>query len=160
MISVHRAVSKVLLLSFLHFGVCSAVAQTAPEPPTPIPYKDLGPKYEIHGDFGKLYTDFTIKGIVKKPIRKGDTHGTVRIDITHVSGALLPERKVNVALQTDSKWSEGSEVELVVREEAKLSFPEGIDDIASAPDRSHLGRLVCVVSLHERRLISPAPPAK
>ena len=134
-------------------------AQAAPEDSKPISYRDIGQLYEIHGEFGKLYTDFTIKGTVREPSGKGDNANIVRINITHLRGQPL-EQPRTVYVQVKSVLAPGSEVELVVREEAKLWYPEGIDDMLSSPDASHFNKLHCIVSLHERRLISHKPPGK
>ena len=157
---IHETLSNILLASLLHCCVCNASAQVERDSPEPISYQDIGRQYEIHGEFGKLYTEFTLKGIVKAPLPKGDHNGMVRIDVTHIRGKVLEKTRMNVTVHTKSTLPVGSEVELVVREEAKLSFPEGIDDVGSNPDTTHLGKLQCVVSLHERRVISQKPHGK
>ena len=134
----------------------SGFAGDRPEPPEAISYSDIGRRFYIEGDFGKLYADFKIRGIVLKPIGKGDENGKVRLEITHVLGKQLEKRRTEYIV-TDSQFEIDSEVELLVREEAQLWYPEGIDDMGSNPDASHLHKLRCVVSLHQRKILSRTP---
>jgi hypothetical protein len=131
-------------------------AQERPEPSEAIPYKDIGRRFYIEGKFGKLYTDFELRGIVLKPTGKGDTSGIVRLDITHIRGKEVEQRRIE-DIVTEQHLEVGSKVELLVREEARLWYPEGIDDVISSPDTSHFHKLYCVVSLHLRRILSQPP---
>lgn len=141
----------------LYVGLCSTgFPEDRPEPPVAIPYNEIGSRFYIEGDFGKLYTDFKIRGLVLKPIGKGDTSFKIRLEITHLHGKPLEKRRTEYVL-TDSQFEVGSEVELLVREEAQLWYPEGIDDLASNPDSSHLHKLSCTVSLHQRKILSQTP---
>ena len=138
--------------------LCSAsFAQDKQEPSEAIHYKDIGRRFYIAGDFGRLYTEFKIRGIVLKPTGK-DPSGTVRLEITHVRGERLNARLIK-DIVTESQFVAGSELELLVREEARLWYPEGIDDILSSPDNSYLHKLHCVVSLHQRQIISRTQPS-
>jgi hypothetical protein len=136
----------------------SSFAQDRPEPSEAIHYKDIGRRFYIEGDFGKLYTDFRIRGIVLEPTGK-DPSGTVRLGITQVRGERLETRQIK-DIVTKSKFVVGSEVELLVREEARLWYPEGIDDMLSNPDTSYFHKLYCVVSLHQREILSRTPPGE
>lgn len=139
--------------------LCSAsFAQDRPEPSEAIHYKDIGRRFYIEGDFGKLYTDFRIRGIVLKPTGR-DPGGTVRLAITHVRGERLEERQIK-DIVTESQFVVGSELELLVREQARFWYPEGIDDIISNRDASHFHKLYCVVSLHQREILSRTPPGE
>ena len=130
-----------------------------PEPSEAIHYKDIGRRFYIEGDFGKLYTDFKLRGIVLKPTGKGDTSGIARVDLTHIRGKEVEQRRI-AEIVTNRQFEIGSEVELVVREEARLWYPETIDDVGSNPDSSHFYKLHCVVSLQLRQVVSLRLPAK
>ena len=148
--------SRLLHLYGTWIALCSfVVAQEATGPPEAIHYRDIGKRFYIEGEFGKLYTDFKIRGVVLSPIGKGDTSGKVRLEITHVHDKKLDKPRYDYVV-TDSKFEVGSELHLVVREEGRLWYPEGIDAIGSAPDRTHLHKLHCVVSLHLRKILGGA----
>lgn len=146
-----------LYLTVFHCADCVADEQTKP-----INYRDIGRKCHIEGQYGKLYSDFNIKGIVRSNDPK-DPAGTVRIDLTQIREERLDKdkkKRINILVISDSMFQIGSEVELVVREEAKLWYAEGIDAMVSNPDDSHLDKLFCVVSLHQRKLVSLRLPSK
>ena len=153
------------ILNMMHCGACACVvlcsvclADDQPEPSEAIQYKDIGRRFHIEGEYGKVYTDFKIRGIILSPTGK-DPSGTVRLEITHIGGKELEEHKVKDVV-TKSQFEVRSEVELLVREQARLWHPEGIDDIGSNPDTSHLHKLQCVLSLHQREMLSCVPPGE
>ena len=152
----HSAQSQFFRIAAAWVAACTlAFAGEPPEPSEATSYRDIGTRFSIEGDFGKLYTDFKIRGVVLKPIGKGDSSGKVRLEITHVQDKKLDKPRYHYVL-TDSEFEVGSEVHLVVCEEGRLWYPEGIDAIISAPDRTHLHKLNCVVSLHLRKILDGA----
>ncbi|WP_226895664.1 hypothetical protein [Luteolibacter marinus] len=141
-----RALWTWIALSALSFAVEPS------EPPEAISYRDIGKRFFIEGDFGKLYTDFEIQGVVLQPVGKGDESDMVRMEITHIRNKRIEKPRYDYIV-TDSKFVVGSKLRLLVREEARLWHPEGIDAIVSSPDRSHLHELQCIASLHLRKIL-------
>ena len=114
-----------------------------------IPYQDLGKRYQIQGEFGKLYTDFNIRGTVLAPTGKGDKEGMVRIEMSHINGEEWSEGMIKYVI-TDKKFEVGSKVALVIREEAKLIDPNAIDQILVNPVNH---RMHCTTSLHLMKVL-------
>lgn len=135
-------------------------AEEAPQAVETIPAQEIGRKYQIEGEFGPLFSDVTIKGVVVDPPLKRykeEDEKTVWLDITEAKGRALDPIRTQVKVYTDSKFSVGAKVELVVREEGKLWKAEGTDAMISSPDRSHIGKVFCVLSLHQRQVVAIAP---
>jgi len=137
------------------------VGADSPVPTVSIPYRDIGPRYDIEGRFGPLFTDLTIKALVVKPSTKRDMSEddkTVWLNITHIDGKALNPVLSGEMVYSNSKFIEGTEVELIVREEGRLVSGDSIDLILSNPYKAIRGKMVCVLSLRERRTVSSTPP--
>jgi hypothetical protein len=158
----NQLLRKVTLLTcFLYPWILPCVRAESPVSAVSIPYRDIGPKFYVEGRFGSLYTELTIKAVVVKPPSKRDKRDDdkfVWLNITHIDGKALNPMLSGEVVYSDSKFAEGTEVELVIREEGRLESGDSIDLILNNPNRTTDSKMVCILSLHQRRIVTPAQP--